>query len=210
MAVSSIRPFRENSKWERNQLRSFHSWESLFDRIFYFGEPEEKLETGKTFFIPFEGRFPQLKLLVALASTQEQLVAIVNADIVLNPKLLQIPRLMHEQDLLAVASRRFSFDPEMGNTTTARLEEKTADFFMANPIVWSEMLPHVPDNLLFGQNQWDSWVTNFFLGRLGDRRFKSITNQRCVFHPKHEDRIRVEIGPVFNHYPMYNTWPSEI
>jgi hypothetical protein len=186
VAVSSFRPLRDCSpEILENQLRAKRSWEKVFDRIILFGSYEPLLASPKTEFIPGE-EFPHISLMALVASWQEDPVCILNADIVVSEHLKAIVQ-RSMSIASALTSRRFEFDPQAPDLSSAKVVDVGIDFFCAVPAVWRQAHAEIPAAFRIGHQQWDTWTLGF-LTSFCHGKFFDITPSRAVFHPRHGDR----------------------
>lgn len=193
--ISSFKPLSESNTIATNQIRAHQSWVAVFDSIVYFGALEKQLYSSSTQFIEWERR-PRIVALVAAAALSKDLACIVNADIVLARGIrdLQVDRTrfggMKTWHGLAYYSRRYEYDPRLFDLHGAKLVDQGVDFFAAYPDVWKRCLKTIPEDFRIGCSGWDNWMIEFMRTNYGSN-FKEITNQRLVFHPKHQERNRL-------------------
>lgn len=187
VAISSFRPLDGASpEIVANQLRAKRSWDLVFDRIYLFGDPDKRLATPATEFIPCED-FPHIAPMVWVAAQSPIPACILNADIVVAPNLKQLLNEGWSKGLLAMTSQRLEFDPRTEDYFRARVVDMGADFFCAMPDVWRQAWKEIPKQFRIGHQRWDNWMLNF-LWHLCARRFRDITTLGPIFHPKHGDR----------------------
>jgi hypothetical protein len=189
IAITSHRPLDQEPEIKRNQLLAKRTWESVFSRIIYFGVHEHELVSGKTAFIPCE-EFPRIRDIVDLAGKQRGFVAILNADIVVNPDIKKLERMMMLRGKLCASSRRYHFDPDTCDWKAAQLgNDRGRDIFIARNDIWRDAVNYIPHELRIGNGRWDAWVTDWFRTRYNDS-FIDFTDMRVIFHPNHESRRR--------------------
>lgn len=186
IAISSFRPHNLSREYQQNQIRAKESWEKVFSKIIYLGNHEPELDSLKTAFLGYSG-WPTIKELARLASTQSSLVALINSDIVVTDPIRDVEEKMVRTGIQAAVSRRFEFDPKNHDLATAQIVDKGLDIFIAHPKLWAMVAKEIPDNLQIGHIQFDTWLTGFFLVKLGNA-FRDFSRFKCVFHPKHSGR----------------------
>lgn len=196
IAISSFRPLADSPSIALNQIRAKHSWNHVFDGIIYFNAPEKRLYSSRTRFFEEGGEWPHMSTLVAAAAMCGEMACIVNADIVLNPQLRELqfrPEQwggMKKRPGLAYTSRRYQYDPAKFDLNSAKVVDGGVDIFLAYPSVWKLCLTCIPEQLRIGHGGWDQWMLEFLHYACG-KDFHDFTNQRLVFHPKHQERRQV-------------------
>lgn len=189
IAVSSFRPHNEEAEYRQNQLRAKESWEKIFDRIIYFGHAEPELASSKTTFIEHDG-WPTIREVASEAGRQMDVVAVLNADIVLTRNFFALECRMRESGVMAVTSRRYTFDPEKPIDVPACVihqNDKGLDIFVMMPSLWSRIALEVPQCLRMGHQQWDTWVSGWCTYHLA-RAYRNFNDLRAVLHPEHNGR----------------------
>ena len=188
IAISSHRALSDSAEVARNQIRAKTSWNLVFDSIVYFGPEENELKSHNTAFIETED-FPTISSLFFTASQMDDFTVILNADIVVDPKLRSLMRFMIQfKDLWAVTSHRWEFQGEQ--TDSSQVKDHGVDFFGAWPQIWQMAWKEVPSTYRIGHNAWDSWMLGFLNTKFRGH-FWDITEQQCIFHPVHQERKRV-------------------
>jgi hypothetical protein len=182
IAFSSYKPFSKSAAVAQNQRIAKASWEKVFDRIVYLGPPEPALSSPKTEFIPCDD-YPIIKTFCQLATRERDWSCIINADIVVSPKLREVAGQLKIAGADTAVSRRWEVD---GNGPP-QLLDFGLDFFAAVPWVWSHASFKIPSDLLIGHSDWDTWLLGFFQSTTGNRTY-DLTDERLIFHPKHGDR----------------------
>lgn len=188
IALSSHRPHHKSVEFRHNQLLAKRSWEGAFTKIIYAGIEEPELHSQKTTFIQAED-WPRIQTLAQIAAEQQGIVAILNADIVVNNRLREVENRMWARGGVCGSSRRYHFDAHTPDLTHAKLIEsdRGRDIFIARQNIWKRIAREVPEYLRIGHQQWDAWMTDFFREHY-NQRFIDFTAMKCIFHPKHEDR----------------------
>lgn len=193
MCVSSFRPLKEGWEFFQNQVTAKESWNKIFDSILLLGNPEPALQGPQTVFVPWE-QFPRIKDMVRMCSVvQEDWCVILNADIYLDQKLREIILALGDY-CWCLSSWRYTYDPKQMDFGRARITDNGIDFFAARPNVWNAMYEQVPETLRIGHPFWDTWMLSFFSKFPGN--FFNLTDQRIVFHPKHEGRKTVHFVDI--------------
>ena len=179
IAVSSFKPFAKSPEVANNQARAFASWLPVFNAIFYMGNPEPRLASPKTIFVPAPNP-PSVRLLIQLASLMAAPSCVINADIFLLPRAATVLRTAMRR-FQAATSFRLEFDQDMRK---ARRVDNGLDLFVAHPSVWQRCWPEMPSEFRIGQPAWDSWL-NAWLREEYRMAYTDLSNHRIVFHPRH-------------------------
>lgn len=188
IAISSFRPLELSEEYLSNQLRAKASWDTVFYRVVYFNEPCRQMATGRTTFEQDKtGTRPRIKALAEHAAGLSGWVCIINADIVVHPRLIQAEFKLTAGGAQACMSRRWQFEPGH-NVETGRVVDLGLDFFAAVPDVWAKFAADVPEDFRLGKIVWDTWALQWFANNLGES-FVDITPCKCIFHPRHGGRI---------------------
>lgn len=189
IALSSHRPLDQEAEIKRNQLLAKRTWESAFDKIYYFGTLEHELSSPKTHFVPADD-FPSIKSMMTMAGQQRGFVAILNADIVVKPDIRKLERMMMARGKSCASSRRWHFDPVTCDWDKAELgDDRGRDIFIARNDIWRDMAKAVPEELRIGHGRWDAFCVDWFRIKFNDS-FIDFTNSKMIFHPIHESRRR--------------------
>lgn len=195
IAISSFKPFSESAEVAKNQYSAKQSWEAVFSKIVYVTPfPEPELESDKTEFVVQPETFPSIKSLALLCAEQEEWTAIINADIIVDPKLLKVEKKLKELNAETCYSRRYQFGFDMSE---AEIVDWGLDFFAATPSAWKEIAEAIPDEFRIAHQQWDTWMVSWMSKHT---KCYEITECRCIFHPKHGDRIA---NPAVNGVSKY-------
>lgn len=189
IAISSHRPFAQSDEIKRNQLLAKRSWEMSFKRIIYFGDREPELLSGKTTFVACEN-FPRIRDMMIAAGGCVGFVVILNADIVVDPAIKKLERMMSLRGKLCASSRRYQFDPNTCDFKSAQLgDARGRDIFIARNDIWRHCSKHMPEQMRIAHGRWDAVLTDTFR-RFYNESFLDFTNFRVVFHPEHGERLR--------------------
>ncbi len=201
IAISSFRPFDKcNEQIKENQLRAFRSWLLPFNRIIYFGQATQELQSCKTEFVACEEK-PTIKKMSRMAADVGDWVAIVNADIVVTEKIHQIEQRLNQLECECAISQRYDLD-------TGRVIDNGLDFFAAIPSVWSKLSVRIPEGFALGRIAWDSWVLGWMVANYG-RKCADITPSKVCFHPRHEERVDQNWNaPTNDKYLKTFFWPT--
>ena len=186
IALSSHRPHEGDSDYAKNQARAANSW-NIFSQVFYFGSYEESLCKPNVLFAKSEP-WPKIKMMADMATHFKEPVAIINADIVVTPVLLEVEKKMIDLSVPALTSYRYEFEGDNMDGAIRHKHDRGMDIFIAMPDIWKMVSKRIPDYLRMGHQTWDSWVCGFFCANLGFG-FRQFTDYRCVFHPRHEGRL---------------------
>lgn len=188
IALSSHRPFAKSEEWAKNQKLAWRTWQGYFRKVIYFGDEEPDLKSSQTAFLPSE-QWPTIKRMAEVATSKPGVTAILNADILINPKLRIVENRLLNGSAVCASSRRWHFEvADLPSLDKARLvdSDRGRDIFIATHLVWQTVAREIPGNLRIGHQQWDAWMTDFF------NRYKpafiDFTQMRCIFHPTHGDR----------------------
>lgn len=209
IAISSFRPHQEDGEYATNQIRARRSWSDCFNEVHYFGHYEPSLEDTPhlTLFHPTDN-WPKISLLTSYASQLgADYVAILNADLVLLPRIKTIEQVMVKRGIPAATSYRYEFDsndPSSISGAVRHKQDRGMDIFIATPQIWGLVSANVPPYLRIGHQTWDTWVCGFFCSRLG-YGFQQFTDERVVFHPKHDGRKTPHSHEIRNDSPYFTT-----
>ncbi len=181
----------DNPEVAANQKRAIRSWAGVFDEVYLFGKPDYQLEHPDITFIDGVD-FPPMSLLYLFGRQSGQISAILNADIVVSPNLRGVITSTFAKGAHALTSRRYEFDPANPNYDKAQIVDLGADFFCAWPWVWHRAWKEVPTCYRIGNSMWDNWLLAF-LGTNFKHNFFDIGPTKCIFHPRHNERKRIQI-----------------
>lgn len=193
--ISSFRPLDKSIAIAKNQLIAKQSWEGVFDCIMYFNSPDERMASPKTVFVESED-FPHMSSIFLAAAMTDDITAIINADIVTTPNLRNVIAREFGRGAGAMMSFRHEYDPERVDLNKAKQVDNGLDFFCSVPEVWHMAYKYVCKDYRLGHGKWDCWMMNFFHVTLSGRFFPDITNERCIFHPRHDERHRPYNGEI--------------
>lgn len=207
IALSSIRPHAEDADYAANQIRARRSWDDCFERVYYFGKDEPSLHGTqvKTYFIAQDG-WPTIREMANYASCMTTgYVAILNADLVISPLIVDVERYMSRIGLPAATSYRYEFDMDnnvLPIESVRNKQDRGMDIFIATPQIWRLVARAVPTYLRIGHQTWDTWVCGFFCSQLG-LGFQQFTDKRVIFHPKHGGRKTPHQVEIRNDHPCF-------
>lgn len=185
ISVSSFRPFGHSKEADQNVLNAKASWEGTFDHIVYLNSIEPELASPKTSFFLWED-YPRIRDMLGVMARMEGITALVNADIVVSPRLREVELKLSKPENQAAYSYRWEFT-NIYQLHLARVADNGLDFFCASPATWALAARECPEDYRIGHCQFDTWIWAFLKGSCGQRCW-DITPCRCVFHPKHGDR----------------------
>lgn len=204
VAVTSHRPIDQcTPEIAKNQLRAHKSWIQAFERMIYVGRSCDELSSISSEFVPGEDR-PSIKSLCAIAMEMGTWACLVNSDIVVSPKLKEVERRMTAQGVKCAISQRYDLD-------SGFVIDQGLDFFCGIPEVWKRIHGIIPPDFRIGFGAWDLWMLNAFVAEFG-RKCADVTRTRCIFHPKHGDRLNPNWeSPALQHkYCLVHHWPSTV
>lgn len=189
IAISSARRHERNVEYASNQKRACESWK-LFKAVYYFGSYEDDLRRDNVLWVKSDD-WPSIKLMAGFASRmKDDLVAIINADIVVTGPILEVEKKLKELTIPAATSYRYEFESNDWPDISKAVRHKTdrgMDVFVATPEVWGMVDKRIPEYLRIGHQTFDSWLCGFFCANFGFG-FRQFTEARCVFHPRHSGR----------------------
>lgn len=189
IAVSSHRPHSRSVEFARNQSMAKRTWENAFFWIIYAGPKETDLSSPKTEFRKTED-WPRIQTMAQIAASKRGYVAILNADILVDPRIKRLEDFWRKRGYVCASSRRFHFDPfNPKGFADARLidADRGRDIFVATYDVWQRVAGIIPPYLRIGHQQWDRWLSDYFRDTFSSR-FHDFTDNRFIFHPNHGDR----------------------
>lgn len=174
---------------------------TVFDRVIYLGEPCSELSSILTEFVP-AGERPSIKTMCKLAASMGTWTAIINADIVVTPKLKSLECSMNGKGVVCGISGRYDLD-------SGFKIDQGLDFFVAIPNVWQQVTSRIPIDFRIGFGQWDNWMLNYLSLNYG-RRCADLTPSRVIYHPKHEDRLdpNWKSEALKDKYTTTHNWPE--
>ena len=209
IAISSFRPHNLSDTYARNQALAHASWHPFFSRILYVGNHEPDLSSGKTAFYGFSG-FPSLRDIASRAAAESEMVAWINADIILTDPFADVQRVVDWGGILGATSYRYQFHVEQG-IDTAKVTDKGLDIWITTPHFWRMIADEAPAYLGVSVTQVDTWLCGFMVYHMA-YAFRHFTPYRCVFHPYHEERIRPSQPPALmrDKYSSIAKLPAEL
>ena len=186
--ISTVKPTHSPST---HVLRALESWEGVTEQITFFNIenaiPWRPSKTKIKWAIPQKDP-PQLIQLIAEAAQHkdDEVVAIVNSDILLDRKVLNINKLkaLQKWRKWAATSPRWTYEGD--NVNNAKIIDYGIDIFVAPGLVWQAMFEECPPFLRMGCILWDNWV-NCWLKANIEETYVNMRPWRCVFHPVHEE-----------------------
>lgn len=190
IALSSHKPHHLSAEYARNQIAANRTWLNVFEDIYYFGPTELELSDERVHFVG-QTDFPLIKDMLLMAGQQRQLVAILNADIVVSPKLRTIGNQMEQKRINAATSKRW----QNNGLPEPVILDKGLDIFIARPWLWRILAKECPLGYRIGHCEWDTWCLGMLM-RYTHRKMADFTEAACIFHPVHEGRERPHNGDV--------------
>lgn len=192
IVLSSARRHERSAEYAANQIRAVDSWK-LFSTVYYFGSYEAELKRDNVRWVKSED-WPTIKGMAEFASQMVgDLVAIINADIVVTEPILVVEHKLKALTIPAATSYRYEFDtniqplyPDL-SAAVRHQTDRGMDIFVATPQTWKLVAERIPEYLRIGHPTHDSWLCGFFCYNFG-YGFRQFTEYRCVFHPKHVGR----------------------
>jgi len=203
IAISSARRHEKNAEYALNQKRAGESWK-LFKDVYYFGSYEEDLRHDNVAWVKSDD-WPTIKRMAEFASRmKDDLVAIINADIVVTEPILEVEAKLKELTMPAATSYRYEFDPATGDISKAvRVKENRGmDIFVCTPEVWGAVSGLIPSYLRIGHPTWDTWLCGYLCHHYGFG-FRDFTEYRCIFHPRHEGRETPHSVEIKSNQPYF-------
>lgn len=189
IAVSSHRSHNQSDEYARNQTWARKSWVGIFSEVIYLSNHEEALSEPNTFFLGYDG-WPTLKEMAHIAAHQNQLTALINADIIVTEPILHVERIIKKIGILGATSYRKEFDPpDYPDLSNAQVKDKGLDIWIAKPEIWSRISTDAPTNLFIGHIQIDTWLCGWMCNHLG-YAFRNFNEFGCVYHPFHGGRVQ--------------------
>lgn len=186
VAISSLKPVKDGPIFI-NQGNAAKSWFPLFDKIFYFSETDLGW-TKKTYreevwtnlaWVNWTER-PTIKKMAELAQHQKEWSCLINADIIVSPRIKQAEDALNRLGANCAFSRRIPVDGFYS-------VDLGLDFFCAKPEVWRVVAQIIPEQFLIGKQQWDTWLMSF-LAHNYPETFYDLSPSKLIYHPNHEDR----------------------
>lgn len=203
IALSSFRPFVDCSpERQAHYIQAHDSWTRTFDTIYYFNQLEPALAGNGTIFISGSDDRPSISLMAEHAAAQKTWVAIINADIVVKPGLLQLPTQLRRLNGTCAISRRFDLE------APDKPLDWGLDFFLALPEVWRTVAFQIPREFTLGRIRFDTWLCSYFAHLYAKECF-DITPSKLILHPQHEERIDQHIDDPEDFYLQTPAYPKK-
>lgn len=209
--VSSHRPHKNSEEFARNQTAANMSWRPIAERIYYLGNYEGDLAAPNVTFVESE-QHPTIRRMAKLCSevglSRLEWVALVNADIVLSPRIVDAIDELNARNGSCGMSLRYQFFVGHNPQDTGSQTDLGIDFFIATKAIWAMVSKEVPEMFRIGHILFDTWLMSFF-ARWGGSACYDLTPQRLVFHPIHGDRNRVHpVSDPGDYYTTHIAWPK--
>lgn len=177
IALSSHKPLDESAEVAENQIKALRTWREAFRMTVLFGTYHESL-SGLAGVVPSER--PTIKRLCQYAAQQAEWTAIINADIICDPRTAKLENELNVWNASCGFSRRI---PVGGTVPT----DWGLDFFCAKPHVWQLAAKLIPEQFVIGKILWDTWMVSFMVNHFPRTCF-DISPSKLFFHPEHGDR----------------------
>jgi hypothetical protein len=211
LIISSFRPHDgcPAEIWEQ-QLAANRSWQLIAPQIFYFNQPDARLRSKKTAFLPTKGK-PSIKAMTAFCGGLNDWSAIVNADIVIPLNFRRVEEQLRGRGGACAICRRYTLPPD-GNPAKAVLlnTDRGLDLLAAAPNVWKAASERIPPEFCMGRIVWDNWMVNFFMSEFGNHCY-DLTPSKVCLHPQHEGRVDQNWRfPMDNPMLKKNNWPFHV
>lgn len=182
--ISSAKPF-DGGAYDNLQRRAINSWREVTDHRLMFNDAEEIECLGDGFYRT-EDTPPTIKEMLEVAiSCGHQIVAIVNSDIVLTPKILKVFDVT-AGDRLGSLWAATSFRYEMDGKIALGITGQGLDCFIMTKRVVQEVLKDVSPIMTIGRGLWDNWLNGWLRRNIPSGRYFNMTPWECVFHNVHE------------------------
>lgn len=192
--------------WSRdrqdNKFNASVSWNRVFSNVIFLSEGPSKYpkEWDKEECIPISFR-PTIKYMAGIASNQKEWSCLINADIIVSPRLKLAENALNKLSADCAFSMRIPVDG-------FRPVDLGLDFFCARPEVWKLVAGAIPEQFLIGKQQWDTWLMSF-LAHNYPETFYDLTPSKLIYHPNHEDRGDQSIEIVPDKYLKDVRWAKK-
>ena len=144
----------------------------------YLNQPETEMARRKVAFVRCED-FPPIKLCCEFLSRATWPALLVNADITLDLGMMKVLEDVRTRGVLAAVSKRW---------TDGMVLDNGLDIVLSNPAIWGIIWKLCPAFFRMGNPRWDGWMLGA-LSSIAGIAFRDFTSYRCVFHPKHGERM---------------------
>lgn len=201
IAISSFKPFSKcTDEIAQNQVKAFKSWLTVFERIVYFGDSCDALESCKTEFVPTSGK-PSIRRLAIHAHLFGTWSAIINSDIIVSEKLKEVERKLNDLHCECAISKRWC-------TKQGTIIDNGLDFFCAVPEVWKRLAIRIPEEFTLGRIAWDQWTLGWMVANYG-RKCADVSPASICWHPPHSGREDQNWDiPTDDKYLKQFFWPT--
>lgn len=181
IAVSSYKPFELSHAIAANQIAAKQTWEEAFDCVVYFGKENPALASDKTIFVESDD-FPRIKDMMGMCASCGSWSCIINADILVDPKIRLVENDLNERRVQAALSFRYQLPMN-------QVVDYGLDVFCCLPPVWARAMIEVPQKFRIGHILWDTWMMGFLMN-ITKGNVADFTPSKVIFHPHHEERNR--------------------
>jgi hypothetical protein len=194
--ISSVRPFSQNAEYAQMQINAIDSWFDVSKKVVLFNLPEDtgNLQRQGLIYVGPESNPPSIKQMLSYCNglNVDDIVALVNADIMLAPRLAKLPKAVMANSFgraWACLSRRCVLDTKTDKITPP--DDFGLDFFCSTVRIWNDVAKAIPGVLTFGRVVWDNWMNSFLKGYIDQTKYFDLTNWQCVIHPIHGEHFRL-------------------
>jgi len=195
--ISSVRPFSQNSEYAVLQTNAINSWFNVAKRVVLFNLPEDtnNLQRQGLVYVGPESNPPSIRQMLSYCKLLniEEIVALVNADVILAPRLAKLPAAVYAHSFgraWACVSRRMVLDTKTGAVTPP--DDWGLDFFCSTVRIWNDVAIAIPGVLTFGRVIWDNWTNSFLKGYIDSTKYFDLSNWQCIIHPIHGEHFRLQ------------------
>lgn len=133
---------------------------------------------------------PTIKQMFVPLLMGEEWGAWLNCDIVLTAPFREAMQEMQMRGYKAATSQRYEYDPvDYPDLSKAVVppNDLGLDIFVTTPDIWKAIWQLIHPDLRKTGMMYDTWITGYLWKTFGFG-YRSFTNFRCVFHPKHGER----------------------
>lgn len=195
--LSSVRPFSQNAEYAKHQRNALDSWFSVARQVILFNLPEDTGNYNRPglIYVGPEANPPPIKQMLSLLRdrNEDDIVALVNADIILGPEVGKIPIAVLNNSLgraWACVSGRRTLNTKDGTISTG-MTDNGLDFFCSTVRIWNDVAKQIPGVFTFGRAAWDNWLNSFLHTYIDKSKYWDLTPWGCVIHPVHGEHFRL-------------------
>jgi hypothetical protein len=195
--ISSVRPFSQNPEYAQMQTDAIDSWLDVAKKVILFNLPEDTnfLNRQGLVYVGPDGNPPSIKQMLSYCKNLgvDEIVALVNADILLAPRLAKLPKAVMNNSFgraWACVSLRQVLDTKTDKITPPN--DWGLDFFCSTVRIWNDVAEKIPGVLTFGKIVWDNWMNSFLKGYIDQTKYIDLSNWQCIIHPIHGEHFRLQ------------------